>query len=535
MADGILGLGSSGSTGLSQELIDKLKDAEAVSKIQPYEDDLENWDLELEKITEIESKVAELLNIVQNFDLYSSTANSFEQVSATTTGSSAIFDAYDVAGLEEGSNSITITQLAQRDVYQTDVFSDSDDLVAGGQDSGDKITITVGGTAYDFSTEGKTYAELAQEINANDKIVASVEQVSDTESRIVIKSKDSGTANALTLTQSGVDLGLSDSSKSSRFSDNGDTKDDLIDAGQAVDDKVTINGIDFFTQGKSYQDLADAINAHADFNATIVDGDFISIEHASGDPLVISTTDMNLSFSDSNHLLQAQNLQAQIDGVDYDVASNTITIQGNLSMTAVELGTSTISIQKDNSQILPNVQELVTKYNELNDIINNELYSAQSPIEDTSSLRMIMDGIKDKLFGSYGASGDKNLFNYGFSTDLNGVLSVDTEIFSEALTNDPDGIKELFIGTAEDPGFGTVLKEYLDDLDSYDGLLTLYGDNMSDRKIDLETDLATAQEALDTKYDLMAQQFAAYTAIITQMEAAFGGMKMMIEQSTASN
>jgi hypothetical protein len=38
-----------------------------------------------------------------------------------------------------------------------------------------------------------------------------------------------------------------------------------------------------------------------------------------------------------------------------------------------------------------------------------------------------------------------------------------------------------------------------------------------------------AQELLDTKYSLMAQQFAAYTAIITQMEAAFGGMKMMIQ------
>ncbi|XPS39817.1 hypothetical protein ACN2C3_09340 [Aliarcobacter butzleri] len=43
-----------------------------------------------------------------------------------------------------------------------------------------------------------------------------------------------------------------------------------------------------------------------------------------------------------------------------------------------------------------------------------------------------------------------------------------------------------------------------------------------------------AQEALDTKYKLMSQQFAAYTTIITQMENSFSGLKMLIQQSTAS-
>ena len=44
-----------------------------------------------------------------------------------------------------------------------------------------------------------------------------------------------------------------------------------------------------------------------------------------------------------------------------------------------------------------------------------------------------------------------------------------------------------------------------------------------------------AQEALDAKYELMAQQFAAYTTIITQMENSFSGLKMLIQQSTASS
>ena len=49
MATGILGLGTSGSAGLSQELIDKLKDAEKKAKVEPIETKLETWDKELEK------------------------------------------------------------------------------------------------------------------------------------------------------------------------------------------------------------------------------------------------------------------------------------------------------------------------------------------------------------------------------------------------------------------------------------------------------------------------------------------------------
>jgi flagellar hook-associated protein 2 len=448
MADGILGLGSTGAAGLSQELIDKLKAAEAKGKVDPYTTKLETWDKELEKITAIEAKVVELLSKIKNFDLYSSTPNAFNQVTASTTGTSAVFNAINAEGLEEGSMSVTISQLAQKDVYQTNTFGDKAVQIDGGNDSGDKISITVGGESFDFSTEGKTYQKLADEINLNAKITASIEQVGDNEYRMVVKSKGSGASNALTITQTGVELGLAD-------------------------------------------------------------------------PV--------------NKTLSAQNMKAKVDGVDYDVSSNTITLQGNLTMSAVETGTSTIAIQKDNSYLLTGLEEFATTYNELVDLIDGELYAAETPISDLSTLRLMMGSIKNKLFASYGADDDKNIFNYGFSLDKTGYMNIDAKVFSAAVTNDIDGLKSLLIGTAEKPGLGTVMKEYLDELDGYDGLLTSYGTNMGSRKTKYEAEKTKAQELLDTKYSLMAQQFAAYTAMITQMEAAFGGMKMMIQQSTSSN
>lgn len=546
MAEGILGLGSSGSTGLNQELIDKLKNAEAKARVEPITTKLENWDSELEKITEIETKVSDFLATLKQFDLYSEDANVFDQVNATTTGSAAIFDAYDVSGLQEGTNTITVNQLAQRDVFQTSTISDSEALISGGQDSGDKITISVGGQTYDFSTEGKTYTELAEEMSSNENLIVSVEQVSTSESRLIIKSTESGLDNALNITQSGVDFGFG-SGVTKTISD----QDSDLSNSPAYLTGITINGdtIDNFPNGKNttYDQLADEINSYTEggvqqyqastsydsvsreftFNIQALDGSTVSVEEiGDGD---------GESFIDPSHVSSAQNMKAQIDGVDYDISSNTLTIQGNLTMTAIELGTSTISIQKDTSSILPGVQDIVRQYNELNDMVNAELYDADSPIEDLSSLRMIMGTIKDSLFGTYGEDDDKNLFNYGFSTDLYGTLSVDTTAFSSALGSDPAGMKDLFIGTAEKPGVGTVLKEFVDGLDGYNGLLTLYGEDMADRKTTLEEDQTKAQELLDTKYSLMSQQFASYTAIITQMESSFSGLQMMIQQSTSSS
>jgi len=450
MAEGILGLGSSGSTSLNQELIDKLKAAEAKAKVDIYDTKLEDWDKELETLDNINLKINELLTTVDQFDLYRATPNAFEQVTASTTGTSAVFDAVDVAGLEAGTNTVTISQLAQKDVYQSNILTDANgnnvDPTAIVPDG--TISIGVAGTTYDFTTNGLTYDELATEINNNTKLNASVEQVGDNEYRLVIKSTDTGLDNALTITQTDLDLGLEDS---------------------------------------------------------------------------------------ANKVLSAQNMLANVDGIDYNVSSNTLTIQGNLTMTALELGTSTISIQEDNSTILPGIKDIVTKYNELLTLVDTELYSADSAVSDTGTLKLIMDSIKDSLFGTYGANDDLSVFNYGFSLDSQtGEIVIDEEVLGEAIANNPDDIEAMFVGVAEKPGIGTRLKEYLDALDGYDGLMTNYGESMTEKKTELEEDKKIAQEALDEKYNQMALQFASYTAMITQMENSFSGMKLMIDQSTTS-
>jgi len=444
-----------GASALNGDIIQKLKDAESKSIVDPLDKKLDDWQLESDKMVEINEKLDAFYNSIKTFDLFSSSSNIFEQVSASTTGESVIFDALDVTKLKEGTMTVEVTQLAQKDVYQTNTFSDPTVQIDGGDDDGDKITIKIDtdgdgdiddddDDAIEFSTEDKTYEELAEEINNNSNFSASIEKVSDDEYRLVIKSAQEG--KALQITEDGVDLGLGE---------------------------------------------------------------------------------------DDNHILEAQNLQATVDGVEYDVSSNTITVDGNLKITGVAEGTSTISVSKDTSVIQPAIEELAKTYNDLVSTIDGAIYSEDSVISDPSSLRTLVSDIKQAFYKTVGDD-EESLFGFGISFDYHGSMVVDSTKLGSALVTNLDDIKSLFLGTADDKGVGTQLKEYIDFARFPGGIIDNYTDHMTERKTKLEEEKEDTVKKLDIKYDTMARQFAAYGALITQMESSFSGLKMTIQQSIAS-
>ena len=53
-------------------------------------------------------------------------------------------------------------------------------------------------------------------------------------------------------------------------------------------------------------------------------------------------------------------------------------------------------------------------------------------------------------------------------------MQIDNTVLNEAISNNPEELEKIFTGTVENQGLGTLLKEYLDNLDSMDGMLTTY-------------------------------------------------------------
>lgn len=448
MASGILGLGMGQAASLNSDLIEKLKTAERKSTVEPIEKRIENITSEKEVFTSISNKVSELLESIKPFDLFvSGGVTAFEQKSATTSGDSVTFDAADIKALKKGFTSVEVTQLAQKDVYQSNTVNSAtkDAVINAGE-------LVINGETFD--TTNMTYAQLADSINAKTGMSASLEQVGTDSFRLVIKSEDTGLENNLNI------------------------------SGAA-------------SQALGY------------------------------------TTD-GTTVNSTNHILEAKNMIAKVDGVEYNVSTNNITVDG-LKITANKVGTSTINVVEDNSQVENQMKNFVTKYNELVALVDSEVFNADSKIADKSSIRDIVNQIKTKLFGSYGEDGNKSVFNYGIELDKYGGLSIDSKKFNEAVQNDMAGLKDLFLGSAENKGLGTTIKESLDDMNFTGGALSTYESGMSAREVSLNSEKEKAEKALNAKYEQLALQFSAYGSLINQMESSFSGLKMLIQQSTSSN
>ena len=65
-------------------------------------------------------------------------------------------------------------------------------------------------------------------------------------------------------------------------------------------------------------------------------------------------------------------------------------------------------------------------------------------------------------------------------------------------------------------------------------VIDTYDKGISTRETNLNAEKEKAEKALNAKYEQLSLQFASYGAIINQMEASFSGLKLMIQQSTAS-
>ncbi|XOB60737.1 flagellar filament capping protein FliD [Campylobacterota bacterium DY0563] len=447
MADGILGLGSSGSVDLNQDLINKLKESETNAYIAPIEKNIEESEATIEAVNEISAKIDEFLSVIEGFDLYNTSTNVFDEVSATTTGTAVSFNAADTSNINPGTIAVTVDQLATKDVYQSDIITDT----SATMDSG-ILSITLGSSTYDFDTTDKTYEEIVTQINYNSSIEASLEQVGDNSYRMIIKSVETGLDNAITIGQTG---------------------------------------------------------------------------------------DLNLGYdNDLNHVVSAQNMKAKIDGVDYNLSSNKVTMENGLIITASEKGDASISIERDDTYVIEQINKIATVYNELVELVDSYTKGSEdSPalISDSSTLRGIVGDIKNMFYDTYGLSDEENAFVYGISFNKDGRMEIDAGDLSKALTDNYDDLKELFIGYAEKEGIGTRITAYLDDLDSLDGIMTTYEERLSKQLKDLNDSQEEETERIDTKYQQLASQFAAYTVIITQMENSFSSLKLIMNMDKNDN
>ncbi len=264
------------------------------------------------------------------------------------------------------------------------------------------------------------------------------------------------------------ELAQKDVWQSKQFIDaNGDaiSKDSKVDKG-ILDIKLGGGtSIPIDTTGKTYSELVTEINKIDGVQASLVEdstGKFrLSIKSTeTGSANKIEIGGAASTHFEFDNVLVAQDMQLKADGVDYSSSSNTVTIDG-LKITATKKGgDSTINIENDTTTLSDQMKNFADKFNELRATIENEIYSAESTVDDKGTLRDMLATIKNELFGT--GAGDKSIFSFGFSLDeKSGDILFNQKDFEASIKNGTADLEALFAGTPDKKGIATSMDELI--------------------------------------------------------------------------
>ncbi|HRU32759.1 MAG TPA: flagellar filament capping protein FliD, partial [bacterium] len=261
--------------------------------------------------------------------------------------------------------------------------------------------ITINGKTISVGTQA-SLLDIAQAINQDvdigQKVYASVVQVSSSDFRLVITSKNTGTTNSITFGGESNDvlisLGIVGEAKSNTYASY--TEPISFETGE-----ITINGetINIGTSA-SLQDIVDAINNDLEISTKVKAR--ITQEESSYRVSLISLTGSieTLDFSGGNDVLKtigvldssgtlvnpnntggattqlAKDLELTVSGISGTIIrqSNTVTdLFEGVTLNIKNTGTSTVTVVYDTSQAISNIENFVNVYNDTLSYIRTKL------------------------------------------------------------------------------------------------------------------------------------------------------------------
>ena len=255
---------------------------------------------------------------------------------------------------------------------------------------------------------------------------------------------------------------------------------------------------------------------------------------------------------------QASDAKIVYNGATIIRPTNTINdiVQGvNLTLvhTTEPDNPAVITIGRDTENIKEQIKAFVKSYNELVPKLDEVTrYDPDTKIagifNGVSDIRTIRSSI-NALFSRPIPSKDKDrsysLVDYGLSLNEKSIMSLNESQLSTALEENPQRMIDVFYGYDKKDPFGqeqhtdgifVQLNSFLKGLaDGSKSKLGLYQESLNRDAKNLEKDRSQAAERLKTRYETMAQRFAAYDEQIAKANNSFNSVQMMIDQAAGNN
>ncbi|HEB7541230.1 TPA: flagellar filament capping protein FliD [Campylobacter coli] len=427
MAFGSLSSLGFGSGVLTQETIDKLKEAEQQARVNPYTTKIEENTTKQKDLTEIKTKLSTFQSAVSS--LGDATAFAKRKVVASITDNPPA-SLTATSGVALQSMNINVTQLAQKDVYQSKGLANDTGFINANLESSTNLTFFSKGKEYTVTIDkNTTYSDLVDKINSatGGEIVAKMVNTGekDTPYRLTLTSKETGEDSAISFYPGKKNA-------DGKYEVDSNATEVFKRLGWNLDEKA-LNDKDFdpATSKKGVGIIDDAEN-----------------------PL---------------HIQQAQNANFTMDGIKMTRSSNTITDIGvGITLTLNKTGEINFDIQQDSESITQAMQEMVDAYNDLVLNLNaatdyNSETGTKGSLQGVTEVNSIRSSIVSILFQSQSvdgtvedANGNKvsskvmlSLQDYGLSMTESGTLNFDSSAFESKVKEDTAMAESFFSGITQ--------------------------------------------------------------------------------------
>ena len=254
---------------------------------------------------------------------------------------------------------------------------------------------------------------------------------------------------------------------------------------------------------------------------------------------------------DITNIQKAQDAKLTYNGIPIERDTNNIDdiVSGlSLELTSItETGKDVIvRIARDDEGIAEEVQAFVESYNEMyNKLQELTKYDAETEISGVfngnSEIRSITRQL-NAIINSTDANGT-SLVKYGVYMNEDGTLTFEQDTFNTAFQEDPDAAVEFFRSstttskgqTIETDGVFTKLRDTMDSLiTGSNSTLKILETTLINEQKTLNEDKTSAQESIDTKYEIMAEKWSAYDQMIAQMQQSANTITQLINQAMNS-
>ncbi|EAW0584399.1 flagellar filament capping protein FliD [Campylobacter upsaliensis] len=403
---------------LTQETIDKLKKAEEAGRVEPYKKKVEENAAKQKDLTEIKTKLLAFQTAVSS--LGDATAFAARKVSSSIKDNPAASLSAD-AGVALQSMKVNVTQLAEKDVYQSKALTTDTGVINASLQSDTKLTFFQNGKEYSVTIDKTTtYKDLADKIStaSDGNIVAKIINTGEKPDgyRLSLTSKETGEENAISFYPGGKD-------DKGKYQENNEAKEIFKKLGWELDDQNKPSDVDKDKKGYGIKDQ-------------------------------------------TNHLKKAQNAEFTMDGIKMVRPSNTITdLAVGLTLTLNKTGEVNFEVQQDTEAVTKAMEDLVNAYNDLVANLNastdfNSETGMKGTLQGVSEVNSIRSTLISALFDSVPVEGvikDKNgnnmnatvmlsMQDFGLKISESGNLSFIKSDFEKKMKEDISFAEGFFAG-----------------------------------------------------------------------------------------